>query len=940
MKTQNIIEVTDVVKVFRVKTQDVEVLKTINLEIKEGDFTIIFGPSGCGKSTLLHVILGLEEPTSGDLTFFSRHLYHFSEDERSEFRKQNIGMIYQQPNWIKSLSVIENVAFAATVSGIGKNEAAARAKKMLELVGMANWADYYPTELSSGQQQKVSLARALITEPKVIIADEPTGNLDHKSGIDLMNLFQQLVKQGKTVIMVTHDINNIDYASTVIQFFDGRIVKIHQISASSPAQVKKEITQGVSQTPSGPTVHKTRISTIDPQPQKDTRLHLGLHRFRRGLSIFLSNLSQVFVFLSLLLSYLFQQLFFNLASLRFLPKGLSSRLHLCGDWLANHLFPIFQRKTVGGVSRLDLIDLSIKNMKAKKTRTSITIGGMAIGISLIVFLVSVGYGLEKLVISRVARLDEMKQIDVASAVASNVKIDDSSLASFKGIPDVAKILPVIGVVGKINFQNSVTDIVVYGVLADYLKESAIKTVNGEIFTSNELVSHLPSSPDSSGSVAGVTDTAVPANYLDEFGQINFTINPDAYLRVRQSPDSSSTLLGYTRRVEGIQDGTELLGRGYLSDNGAGDIVTDSSGRKLGLWVKSHLPLWQKCLSFDPDCPVSGYRPLLDESGFQTQEDGYLAEIDLRVDRGFLSGDVLGETDIASSSALANFVDISAIEATPSTENLPVKVTLPQQDRRETVINRSLSKILGFKDPSEAVGKKINLSLVATGELTTDNQKISSEPVEYSIIGVTADSRTPVAFLPLIDVKQLGISRYSQVKIVTSSQSTLVKIRKQVEALGFRTTSVVDTVAQIEQLFSTLQFILGLLGVVALSVAALGMFNTLTVSLLERTREVGMMKAIGMKSLEVRDLFLTESMIMGIYGGIGGLSLGYLVGKIFSLILSGIAITRGVGVIDVVYIPPLFIILIVTLSTLVGILTGIYPSYRATKISALNALRYE
>jgi|GEM_PF-2191902 len=102
----------------------------------------------------------------------------------------------------------------------------------------------------------------------------------------------------------------------------------------------------------------------------------------------------------------------------------------------------------------------------------------------------------------------------------------------------------------------------------------------------------------------------------------------------------------------------------------------------------------------------------------------------------------------------------------------------------------------------------------------------------------------------------------------------------------------------------------------------------------------MMKAIGMKSLEVRDLFLTESMIMGIYGGIGGLSLGYLVGKVFSLILSGIAITRGVGVIDVVYIPPLFIILIVTLSTLVGILTGIYPSYRATKISALNALRYE
>lgn len=229
---------------------------------------------------------------------------------------------------------------------------------------------------------------------------------------------------------------------------------------------------------------------------------------------------------------------------------------------------------------------------------------------------------------------------------------------------------------------------------------------------------------------------------------------------------------------------------------------------------------------------------------------------------------------------------------------------------------------------------------STGDVTADGQKVESYPTEYEIIGVVPDNKTPIVYVPLMQLKKLGITSYSQVKLVTNNQSDVSKVRKQVEVLGYRTTSVVDTVSQIEKLFGTVRLLLGLLGVVALAVASLGMFNTLTVSLLERTHEVGMMKTIGMKSTEIQDLFLTESMIMGLFGGIGGLLLGFLAGKFLSAILSIIAIYKHIGILDISFIPFSFILIIMVLSVIVGITTGLYPSYRAKKISALNALRYE
>jgi len=223
-----IIEADNIHKSFFTGVVEVKILKGISLKIQKKSFTVIFGPSGCGKSTLLHVLLGLEKPSSGKVVFLGQDLYsNTDEDFRSEFRKIHIGMVYQQPNWIKSLTVVENVAFPLLLRGVGKYESLKKAAEVIKTLGMTDWLDYVPTELSSGQQQKIALARALVSDPEVIIADEPTGNLDFESGQELMKLLVRLNTKGKTIVMVTHDLEYLVYAKSTIEMLDGKITGIY-----------------------------------------------------------------------------------------------------------------------------------------------------------------------------------------------------------------------------------------------------------------------------------------------------------------------------------------------------------------------------------------------------------------------------------------------------------------------------------------------------------------------------------------------------------------------------------------------------------------------------------------------------------------------------------------------------------------------------------------
>lgn len=236
-----VIAVTDVHKSFHVGTQIIDVLKGISFTVERSDFLIVFGPSGCGKSTLLHIILGLEGPSKGSMTFLGENLYGpgVEEDVRSEFRKKHIGMVYQQSNWVKSLSVLENIAFPLFLLGWDRLTAFERAREALRSVELVDWADYHPMDLSSGQQQRIAVARALITDPEVIIADEPTGNLDYDAGEMLLKLLRSLNENGKTLIMVTHDLEYLAYAKTALSMRDGHLLGIYR--GEEKANLEKEL---------------------------------------------------------------------------------------------------------------------------------------------------------------------------------------------------------------------------------------------------------------------------------------------------------------------------------------------------------------------------------------------------------------------------------------------------------------------------------------------------------------------------------------------------------------------------------------------------------------------------------------------------------------------------------------------------------------------------
>lgn len=221
-----IIHLENIYKSFLVGEKRIKVLKKINLRFYSGEFAIIFGPSGCGKSTLLHTILGLEEPDRGKVYLRGKSLYQLSEDARTRFRREKVGMVFQQSNWIKSLSVWENVAYPLYLTNLSEKAIRKKALEMLKMVGMEENMDKIPTEMSGGEQQRVALARALITDPWILVVDEPTGNLDSKNGWVLINLLLDLNrKEGRAIIMVTHEAAFLTAATRRVMMKDGEITK-------------------------------------------------------------------------------------------------------------------------------------------------------------------------------------------------------------------------------------------------------------------------------------------------------------------------------------------------------------------------------------------------------------------------------------------------------------------------------------------------------------------------------------------------------------------------------------------------------------------------------------------------------------------------------------------------------------------------------------------
>ena len=219
------IELKNITKVYGVAEASSTVLSNINITINEGEFVAIMGPSGSGKSTLLNILGTLDLPTSGTYTFFDTNISTLTKDQRSLFRRYILGFIFQGFNLLKKTSALENVEMPLIYLGIKAKERAQRAYDALISVGLEGRTAYEPSQLSGGQQQRVAIARAMVTRPKVLIADEPTGNLDTKRSHEIMQILQNFNKEGITIIMVTHEEDVASYASRILHVRDGIIEK-------------------------------------------------------------------------------------------------------------------------------------------------------------------------------------------------------------------------------------------------------------------------------------------------------------------------------------------------------------------------------------------------------------------------------------------------------------------------------------------------------------------------------------------------------------------------------------------------------------------------------------------------------------------------------------------------------------------------------------------
>ena len=221
-----IFSATDVTQSFHVGDEIIPVLKKVDFEMREQSFNIIYGPSGSGKSTLLNILTGLQPPTTGRVEIFGSDMYKLGSDELAYFRAHEIGIVYQQNYWVKSLNVIENVSMPLYFSGLSRADAAKKSIEALKLVGMDGYAHKHPAMLSGGEQQRIALARALVNDPKIIIADEPTGSLDSKNGDMVLDLLRKFQKElGRTIVLVTHNMEYLPYADHLLNIQDGVVTR-------------------------------------------------------------------------------------------------------------------------------------------------------------------------------------------------------------------------------------------------------------------------------------------------------------------------------------------------------------------------------------------------------------------------------------------------------------------------------------------------------------------------------------------------------------------------------------------------------------------------------------------------------------------------------------------------------------------------------------------
>ena len=621
----------------------------------------------------------------------------------------------------------------------------------------------------------------------------------------------------------------------------------------------------------------------------------------------------------------------------------------------------FLRPPEGTLSWKRVMQLSGRNILNGKARVWVTVGGVAVGIGAIVLLVSFGYGLQDVVTRKIIWPDALKVAEVSSE-SSAVKIDQEMLQKIEGISKVKKIAPSIRLAGQMTFNASRMDVVIEGVNVDYFALSDLKMVKGSLFSSLADKTFVGEAqlPDvdkqNMGMVAGVATAAAEIKYGDavDTKDTSFRLRDETYVAVFAKPKKTAAVIGYVKgSVIQSYQGNWVWGGVYEDISGLGRVQNES-GQLLGKWIKASVPLWQ-------DIGSGVYQEKSGADGSQLVSEGYLTGSDVTVltaeekrveellnDREMVLGEATDSAS-ASSSADASIRKVGSASAQLATEL--AKTEIQQQEtavkdvvvqvrgdnEKELMVSSALVRAWN-KKPEEVIGSDVAVEYIVTSNIMPSiSGRIFSDKTKYRIVGVFTNDSQPVAYVPIGDIESMGVKTYSSVKVLAVDEASLATVRGTIQSMGLVTRSVADTLSQIVKLFTIIRFLLGSFGAIALLVALFGMFNTLTVSLLERTREIGVMKSLGTTNFDVKRIFMMESVLISGGGGVLGVLFGVVLGKFLEPILFHSAITGGQ---KLFVMPWTFGVSIVVLALLVGIVTGWYPARRAAKISALNALRYE
>lgn len=649
----------------------------------------------------------------------------------------------------------------------------------------------------------------------------------------------------------------------------------------------------------------------------------------------------------------------------------------------------------GHLSYYFLFKLGIKNLIYSKSKTLVTTGAIALGSGAIVFLVSFAYGLQEIVTGRLIFPNATRIADVQSATTA-LALDRKSVAEISAISGVEAVVPAISAAGTLEYNNSKTDVVVIAAQNDYLTYSNYQPIVGTLFSAEanenyaqnqEKIDEIQDIISQAGEVLGTVqeNTEIQVGDLIDGTTVRIRIKDDTYLPVRSSPTLDATIIGYVRgSIINSYQAQEVWGEVYQSAGATGRAMLDDQGNWLGKWVKAIVPLYQE------QAPTV-YVSLTKDNGEQLITEGYLPQVDLHLlspeeiiietqldqisqEQGRVLGDATDSADTADTTLdttddvltiISATSSVSSSSATTSSslttreEDLSVaglsELLKSQQDQEEEQLKTSMAVVdvsrVGGKEilvstgllqvwdiePQAIIGQNLNLEYILSGGVISGLAgKVISNSVSYVVVGVIQDTRS-IVIAPLGEVESMGSDRFTSIKVLAKADQLMTNIRAHVESLGFTTQSLTDTLMQVNKLFSVMRFLLGLFGMIALVVAIFGMFNTLTISLLERTREIGVMKTLGTADADVLKLFMIESFLIGCGGGVLGIVLGAGLGFLINFFFN---IFKPLSNVNLFSAPLGFMVFILLLSVAVGLLTGLYPSGRAKKIKALDALRYE